>query len=96
MFDESSICLRHILRKIDDADDDTQVTEAERTIFYMNLPTHGYNTEDPTFEMLDHATLSGAVYYSAFTKLAKSGIKDFETSSKLMCNLGAMIDQVVG
>jgi hypothetical protein len=92
MFDESSICLRHILRKIDDADDDTQVTEAERTIFYMNLPTHGYNTEDPTFEMLDHTTLSRAVYHSAFTKLAKSSIEDFETSSKLMRDLGAVID----
>jgi hypothetical protein len=67
-FDESTARLRGILKEIDEADDHTQIPESERVTFYTNLPTRGYNAEEPTFEMLDHAALSGAPRFSKILK----------------------------
>ena len=94
LFDESCARVRHVLEKFEEADENTQVSEAERMTLFTNLPTRGYIVEAPSFETLDHTTLSGAVYHAAFTKLVKTGVDDFETTSKLIRALSATIDQI--
>ena len=51
---------------------------------FTNLLTRGYNVKTLSFKTLNYITLSDAVYYAAFTKLVKTGVDDFETTSKLI------------
>jgi hypothetical protein len=56
----------------------------ERVILFTNLLTRGYNTKTPSFKTLNYTALSSVVYYIAFTKLVKTSVNNFETTSKLM------------